>query len=48
MKHLTDQGFGNLTIPESLNDEQYLANIRETYVSASEKYSAVKDKRLFW
>ena len=31
-----------------LDDEQYLANVRETYVSASEMYSAVKDKRLFW
>ena len=31
-----------------LDDEQYLANIRETYVSASDMHSAVKDKRLFW
>ena len=31
-----------------LDDEQYLANIRATYVSASDMYSVVKDKRLFW
>ena len=31
-----------------LDDEQYLANIRETYVSASDMYSAVKDRHLFW
>ena len=31
-----------------LDDEQHRANIRETYVSASEMHSAVKDKRLFW
>ena len=41
MKHLADQGFGNLITP-------YLANIRKTYVSATEIYSAVKVKRLFW
>ena len=28
-----------------LDDEQYLANIRETYVSASDMHSAVNDKR---
>ena len=32
----------------SLDNEQYLANIRATYVSASDMYSVVKDKRLFW
>ena len=31
-----------------LDDYQYLANIRETYVSACDMHSAVKDKRLFW
>ena len=31
-----------------LDDDQYLANIRETYVSACDMHSAVKDKRLFW
>ena len=31
-----------------LDDDQYLANIRETYVSACGMHSAVKDKRLFW
>ena len=31
-----------------LDDEQYLASIRETYVSASDMYSDVEDKRLFW
>lgn len=31
-----------------LDDEQYLASIRETYVSARDVYSDVEDKRLFW
>ena len=31
-----------------LDDDQYFANIRETYVSACDMHSAVKDKRLFW
>ena len=31
-----------------MEDEQYLANIRATYVSASDMHSVVKDKRLFW
>ena len=31
-----------------LDDEQYLANTRETYVSVSDMHSAVNDKRLFW
>ena len=39
-EHLADQGFGNLT----LDDEQYLAKIRETYISARDMYSAVKHK----
>ena len=44
-KHFAGQGFGNNTL---LDDDQYLANIRETYVSACDMHSAVKDKRLFW
>ena len=28
------------------DDEKYLANIRETYVSASDMYSAVQDKNV--
>ena len=31
-----------------LDDEQYLANIHETYDSASDMYSVIKDKCLFW
>ena len=42
-EHLADQGFGNLTI---LDDEQYLAKIRETYISARDMYAAVKHKHL--